>query len=81
MSASRPVATDSTQDVRVRFLMEEAPHEWLLVSGRRFELYEGRLLLAEGVIDESAGARAPDMWRRGWDSNPRKSLNFFSFQD
>jgi hypothetical protein len=50
VSASDPVATDSTQKVRVRFLMDEAPHDWL-VAGRRFELYEGRLLLAEGVIE------------------------------
>lgn len=50
VSAADPVADDSTQSVRVRFLMEEAPHDWL-VSGRKFELYEGRLLLAEGVIE------------------------------
>jgi hypothetical protein len=50
VSSAEPVAADSTQSVRVRFLMEDAPHDWL-ISGRRFELYEGRLLLAEGVIE------------------------------
>ena len=48
--ASTPVAPDSTQDVRVRFLMDNAPHEWLL-SGRRFELHEGPLVVAEGTIE------------------------------
>jgi len=48
--ASAPVASDSSQPVRVRFLMDNAPHDWL-VSGRKFELYEGRLVLAEGVIE------------------------------
>lgn len=50
VTSSEPVASDSTQRVRVRFLMDEAPHDWLM-SGARFELYEGSLLLAEGVID------------------------------
>jgi hypothetical protein len=48
--AAGPVLPDATQPVRVRFLMDDAPQEWLS-SGSRFELYEGRLLLAEGVVE------------------------------
>lgn len=48
--AAGPVLPDATQPVRVQFLMDDAPQEWLS-SGSRFELYEGRLLLAEGVIE------------------------------
>ena len=48
--AAGPVLPDATQSVRVRFLMDDAPQEWLS-SGNRFELYEGRLLLAEGVVE------------------------------
>lgn len=51
VSAADPVTTRSMQDVRIRFLMNEAPDHWL-VPGKRFELYEGRLLLAEGVVEE-----------------------------
>lgn len=49
VSASEPVAPDSTQRVLVRFLMDDAPENWL-VPGKKFQLYEGQLLLAEGVI-------------------------------
>lgn len=45
-----PVLPDATQPVSVRFLMDDAPQDWL-ASGSRFELYEGRLLLAEGVVE------------------------------
>lgn len=50
VEAVGPVLTDSTQPVRVRFLIDDAPQEWLS-SGSKFELYEGRLLLAEGVVE------------------------------
>lgn len=50
VQASEPVLPDATQPVRVRFLMDDAPQEWLS-SGSRFELYEGRLLLAEGLVE------------------------------
>jgi hypothetical protein len=50
VQAAGPVLADATQPVRVRFLMDDAPQEWL-TSGSRFELYEGRLLLAEGVVE------------------------------
>jgi hypothetical protein len=33
----------------VRFLMPDAPHEWLS-EGKRFIFFEGRLALAEGEI-------------------------------
>jgi hypothetical protein len=50
VTASQPVGSDSSQSVAIRFLMDDAPHNWL-VPGRRFELYEGRLLLAEGLVE------------------------------
>jgi hypothetical protein len=50
MRAAGPVLQDATQPVRVRFLMDDAPQEWLS-SGSTFELYEGRLSLAEGVVE------------------------------
>lgn len=37
----------------VRYLVDEAPHELLLV-GARFELYEGKKCVARGVIISSA---------------------------
>lgn len=49
VKAQGVVQPDGTQLVRVRFLMDDAPQEWL-TPGRGFELYEGRLLLAEGVV-------------------------------
>ena len=53
VSASSSVTADATQDVRVRFLMDNGPDAWL-TTGRQFSLFEGRLLLAEGVIESSA---------------------------
>lgn len=50
IESTKPVEPDSTQSVSIRFLMDNAPHDWL-VSGKKFELYEGRLLLAEGVVE------------------------------
>lgn len=50
VEAAGPVQSDATQAVKVRFLMDDAPQEWLS-HGSTFELYEGRLLLAEGVIE------------------------------
>jgi hypothetical protein len=38
------------QPAIARFLMPDAPHEWLSV-GRRFTLFEGSLELAEGVVE------------------------------
>ncbi len=43
VQAAGPVLPDATQPVRVRFLMDEAPQEWLS-SGSKFELYEGEAL-------------------------------------
>lgn len=40
-------------DVRIEFLMPEAPHE-LLREGERFELMEGRKVVAKGVVVPSA---------------------------
>jgi hypothetical protein len=48
--AAGPLLQDATQPVVIRFLMDCAPQEWLS-SGSKFELYEGRLLLAEGVVE------------------------------
>ena len=41
--------SEGRQDVLVRFLAPDAPHEWL-EKGRKFELYEGSRLIAEGRI-------------------------------
>ncbi len=48
--AQGPVQPDASQSVSVRFLMTDAPQEWLS-SGCRFQLYEGHLLLADGVVE------------------------------
>jgi hypothetical protein len=48
--ATAPVQPDAAQRVSIRFLMADAPQEWLR-SGSRFQLYEGKLLLADGVIE------------------------------
>lgn len=53
VTASSAVTAAGTQDVRVRFLMENGPDAWL-TPGRQFSLFEGRLLLAEGVIESTA---------------------------
>jgi hypothetical protein len=50
VSAKMPVQDGFEQAVKVRFLMDEAPQSWL-VPGKKFELYEGELLLAKGVIE------------------------------
>jgi hypothetical protein len=47
---------------RVKFLLPDAPHE-LLHEGSRFQLYEGRKLVATGLI-------------RAGDSVPNESLEF-----
>jgi hypothetical protein len=39
------------QSATARFLVADAPHDWLSV-GRRFTLYEGTLALAECVVQE-----------------------------
>lgn len=47
-----PIAESDTQGVQqvlVRFLMPDAPFEWL-VRGHRFTLHEGRMVIAEGEI-------------------------------
>jgi hypothetical protein len=36
----------------VRFLVPDAPHDWLS-EGKRFTLFEGRLALAEGEIKQA----------------------------
>lgn len=50
VEADSPVAADQSQAVRIRFFAEEAPHHWL-ESGERFELYEGNLRFAAGIVD------------------------------
>ena len=42
--------TTGQQSATARFLVDEAPHEWLSV-GKRFTLYEDKAL-AEGVVEE-----------------------------
>lgn len=43
--------SQSRQLATVKFLMPDAPHDWLS-EGKRFTLFEGRLPLAEGEIKE-----------------------------
>ncbi len=50
VEAESPVVEDRTQRVRVWFFVEDAPHHWLS-HGSKFELYEGRLLLADGIVE------------------------------
>ncbi len=50
VQAATPVESDGTQLVRVRFFVDEAPHHWL-TRGSKFELYEGLLMLADGVVE------------------------------
>lgn len=37
------------QDATARFVVPDAPHDWL-APGKRFTLFEGALALAEGVV-------------------------------
>lgn len=39
------------QSATVKFLVPNAPHDWLSV-GKRFTLIEGELALAEGVVEQ-----------------------------
>lgn len=39
------------QSATAKFLVADGPHDWLSV-GKRFTLYEGKLALAEGVVEE-----------------------------
>lgn len=50
VESDKAVSADGSQVVNVGFLMPEGPQQWLS-SGRRFSLFEGRLLLAEGVVE------------------------------
>jgi hypothetical protein len=45
-----PADQSGTQAVRIHFLMEDAPNEWL-APGEKFSLFEGNLWLADGVIE------------------------------
>jgi hypothetical protein len=42
---------EGEQLANVKFLVADAPHDWLSI-GKRFTLYEGSLALAEGVVKE-----------------------------
>jgi hypothetical protein len=42
---------EGCQIATVRFLVPDAPHDWLS-EGKRFTLFEGRLALAEGQIKQ-----------------------------
>ena len=42
---------ESYQTAVVRFLVPDAPHEWLSV-GKRFTLFDGRSPLADGVVEK-----------------------------
>jgi hypothetical protein len=44
-----PLGSDACVRATVRFLVPEAPHEWLR-DGERFELLEGRKVVAKGVV-------------------------------
>lgn len=44
-----PVSQTGAQEAMVEFLMPSAPHEWL-ARGQRFDLFEGKLLLASGIV-------------------------------
>lgn len=50
VQSDEAISADGSQTVLVHFLMPEGPRQWLS-PGRRFSLFEGRLLLAEGVIE------------------------------
>ena len=39
------------QSATAKFLVADAPHDWLS-AGKRFTLYEGKLALAEGVVEQ-----------------------------
>lgn len=45
------VNAEGYQMASVRFLVPEAPHDWLS-EGRRFTLFEGSLAVAEGEVKE-----------------------------
>lgn len=51
------ITTDGTphasgeQFATARFLMPDAPHDWLSV-GKQFTLFEGRMPIAQGVVKE-----------------------------
>ena len=45
-----PPDPSGTQAVQIRFLMEDAPIEWLAPGGK-FSLFEGTLWLADGVVE------------------------------
>jgi hypothetical protein len=45
-----PVTDAAEQRAEVSFLMPDAPHEWL-TQGSRFALFEGGLLLADGIVE------------------------------
>ena len=51
------INTEGTLDARgnqmatAKFLVADAPHEWL-AAGRRFTLFEGNLALADGVVKD-----------------------------
>jgi hypothetical protein len=50
----RTQTSDYDWEVRVRYLVDEAPSNEL-VAGREFELYEGGKMVAEGVLTEATG--------------------------
>ena len=50
METMSPPDPGGTQAVRVHFLVENAPNEWL-APGEKFSLFEGNLWVADGVIE------------------------------
>jgi hypothetical protein len=44
------VDAQGRQSAEVKFLVPEAPHDWLSI-GKRFTLFEGELALAEGIVE------------------------------
>jgi hypothetical protein len=50
VESDKAMSADGSQVVNVGFLMPDGPRQWLS-PGQRFSLYEGKLLLAEGVVE------------------------------
>jgi hypothetical protein len=45
------VDAENRQSATAKFLVDDAPHEWLAV-GAQFTLFEGAFALADGVVDD-----------------------------
>ena len=60
MESEGPPQLDGKQAVRIRFLVPEAPHEWL-APGRRFSLWWDRLVAEAVAISRAIESRKPSL--------------------